>query len=159
MVRGPNFPVAQIVRCLSECTNNRRVHDGHMKAGTVLRKEYIGGPLLQGVKGAIQEFKELHLNQFCVKITEGDNCIKIGDDIGLIQNILLLEGNMYLLYYQFHAVETFYIYPLSSSSLGVFLLSQLPESLKCVKVDDGLCKYVLLPFKDKHVGMPLLHLH
>lgn len=106
-----------------------------------------------------EEFKELHTDQFCVKITEGDNCVKIGNDIDLLQNIILLEGNMYLVYYQFHAVEPFYTYPISSSSLGVFLLSQLSESLKCVKVDEGLCECVLLPFKDKHVGMPLLHLH
>lgn len=44
-----------------------------MNAGTVLRKEHVGGPLPQGVRGIIQEFKELHTDQFCVKVTEGDN--------------------------------------------------------------------------------------
>nr|XP_055061186.1 uncharacterized protein LOC129444502 isoform X1 [Misgurnus anguillicaudatus] len=74
MVRGPNFPVAQIVRRLSERTNNKRVEK--VKAGTVLRKEHVGGPLPQGVTGGIQEFKELHTDQFCVKITEGITVLK-----------------------------------------------------------------------------------
>lgn len=68
MVRGPNFPVAQVVCQLSE---HNQVHYCQLKARTVLRKEYIGGPLPQGVRGGKKEFKELHMDQFCVKITEG----------------------------------------------------------------------------------------
>lgn len=155
LVRGPICPVAQIVRRISERANKRDCDIPTLEH--VLRKEHTDGPLPQGARGVIQEFKEMQLQKFCIKVTEGDNGVKIENDIGLVKNIILNNGDVYIVYSQFLAVDPFYNYPLDSSRLGVCRLSQLSSHLKCAKVDKSLCKYVLLPFKDHIVGFPLLH--
>lgn len=78
--------------------------------------------------------------------------------IGLVRNIILINGDPYVVNNEFTFVTNFLDYPVKSSQLGVFLLSGMSLNLKCVKVDESLLKYVLLSFKKKCVGMSLLHL-
>ena len=104
------------------------------------------------------QYKEINLPQFCVKVFTGDNCICTNGTVGIVQNIFVVDGVTYLVYNEFTRCSNFFDYPINSCKLGVFLLADLSQELKCIRVDETVTKYVLLPFRNKFVGMPFLHL-
>lgn len=155
MIRSPQFPVAQVVRRISEFENVTCCRD--TRDGLKLKTSHSEGPAPSHIY-PVTQYKEISLPEFCVKLSTGDNCIRRNGKIGIVRNIIVVEGDPCLVYNEFTQSSDFFDYPIKSSQIGVFLLDDLSQDLKCVKVDDSVSKYVLLPFKNKYVGMPLHHL-
>lgn len=156
MSRSPQLPVAQVVRRMSELEN------AAYKVGTQneakLRKPHSEGPLPSDITSPVMQYKEASLPDFCVKVFTGDDCISYNGMVGVVRNIIVIDGDSYLVYNEFTHSSSFFDYPLNSCEIGVFLLTDLSQELKCIKMDETVTKYVLLPFRNAFVGMPLLHL-
>lgn len=158
MIRRPQFPVAQIVRRVAEMTHRTSLGTVELLSGWHPRKQHHNGPVPLFTSEAVLEYKEIISSEFCLKITEGDNCFKCDETIGLVQNVVMVRNDCYLVYKEFRCVGAFYEYPIDSQIYGTYLLSNLSRDLKVLKFDANVKKYVLLPFKDQFVGIPLLHL-
>jgi len=156
MIRSPQFPVAQVVRRMSEFENADCSADTPNE--TKLRKPHSEGPLPLHITYPVLQYKEIHLSHLCVKVFTGDNCICYNGMVGIVQNIIVVDGDPYLVYNEFNNCSSFFDYPINSCQLGVFLLKDLSQELKCIRMDETVTKYVLLPFRNTFVGMPLLHL-
>lgn len=155
MVRSPHFPVAQVIKRISKLEHMTSDGCSDMSYPKV-KTFHKDGSIPPHVTCPVSEYKEIYLAKFCIKVVTGDNCIKSKDSIGLVRNIILINGDV--VYNDFTCVTDLFDNPVKSSQLGVFLLSDMSLNLKCVKVDEILLKYVLLPFKKTFVGIPLLHL-
>ena len=91
-------------------------------------------------------------------VQNADNCIRVGNDKGLIRNILQKHNSdVYVLYEPFKRASDFFKYPLPSSHLGIFKVSELSGSLRCAALTEVSCKYIRLPYKESHILIPLLH--
>lgn len=156
LVRRPCHPVAQIVRRISEISSGGSKID---PSKSYVRKEHCDGPILQFVNGEVRQYKEIFFPDFCLKISKGDNCVRIGSNIGLVQNIYIQNNDAYIVYAEFESVRRFYDYPIDSCRLGAYLVSDLSKEFKCAKIDGTLKKYVILPFQNKFACLPLLHLN
>nr|XP_020471113.1 uncharacterized protein LOC109968894 [Monopterus albus] len=156
MIRSPQYPVAQVVRRISELENV--VCRSDTQNETKLRKPHCDGPLPLHITWPVMQYKEVSLPHFCVKVFTGDNCICHDGVVGVVQNIIEFGGDPYLVYNEFTSCASFFDYPINSGQLGVFQLTDLSQELKCIKMNDAVTKYVLLPFRNKFVGMPFLHL-
>lgn len=125
---------------------------------TKLKKLHNEGPLPSCITCPVMQYKEASLPHFCVKISTGDNCIYHNGVVGIVRNIIEVDGVPHLVYNEFNHHSSFFDYPINSCQLGVFLLADLSQELKCVKMDETVKKYVLLPYRNTFVGMPFLHL-
>lgn len=156
MIRSPQFPVAQVVRRISELEN--ATCSKNTRNSSKLIKTHSEGPVPQYILGPVDQYKEIHLANFCIKVSTGDNCIRGNGRVGIVLNVIVIEGDPYLVYNEFTCASSFFDYPMDSCQFGVFLLTDLSQDLKCVKMDDNVSKYVLLPFRNTFVGMPFRHL-
>ena len=106
------------------------------------------------------QFKNVTYKELQFSIDSGDNCVKVGLNIGLIKNILVRKdgGQVMILFESFTNISTFFTSPLSSSDLGVYKVSHLRGRLDIVPLSQIMCKYVMLPYKnDVFVVIPLIH--
>lgn len=156
MIRSPQFPVAQVVRRMSELENAACNPDKPNE--TKLRKPHSEGPLPSDITCPVMQYKEASLPDFCVKVFTGDNCICYNRRVGIVRNIIVVDGALYLVYNEVTHSSNFFDYPINSCELGVFLLTDLSQELKCIKTDETVTKYVLLPFRNTFVGIPFIHL-
>ena len=96
------------------------------------------------------------VKDFVVKRTQGDNCVKIGDDICLVRNIISSGGESIVLYDRFHSKKAFFTYPVKSDKFGIFEVSS-PGQQRVALASDICKKYVLLPHGVVHIAIPMLH--
>lgn len=90
-------------------------------------------------------------------ISVGNNCVLVGEKIGLIRNILTINGDTILLIEWFREIVSFFTRPLQSSDLRIFKVRHQTDAISSVKVVDVTCKCVLLPQRDSFVAFPLIH--
>ena len=106
-----------------------------------------------------KQYKELQFQEVFFAIKSGDNCILIGDKVGLIRNILCenFDDVQHIINEEFGEVSNFFDIPLLSSDLRIFVVFGLTGHMEVVKVSDITCKCVLLPFHGSFLSIPLLH--
>lgn len=75
----------------------------------------------------------------------GNNCVRLGNYIGLVRNILRGKEQMHFVFQKFGVMVDFFEYPLKSSELGIFCVSGLEDALLVATVDAFMCKCLLLP--------------
>ena len=160
MVRRPQNPVAQIVRRIAE--RQKHVESSANPFAKVRctphGKPHLSGPLPQDLSQC-RQFKNFHGEKYYVSCALGNNCFKIGNDIVLIKNILLSQTDeTYIVYNLFLDNESFFKKPLDSLCLDIRMVSTLSNNLLVCSVSDLSHKCVLLPYADKYVAFPMLHL-
>ena len=125
----------------------------------LLRKNHIQGPLLNvNAYQPCSQYKELVLKNFVITTRRGDNCVKIGEKVCLVQNILQCEHGVVLVYKAFLSDRPFYTYPLDSRLLDIHKVSNICDDLHVADISQILMKYVLLPYQHKYVAFPMLHI-
>ncbi|PIK36345.1 hypothetical protein BSL78_26822 [Apostichopus japonicus] len=72
-------------------------------------------------------------SQYFLKISMGDNCVKIGEEIVLARNFFVSDGTKFILYEKFCHKEIFFTYPLDSTKLGIFKIKLLSGKLEFEK--------------------------
>ena len=157
MIKKPNFPLSQIIRRLSEKLYiNVKVSEIFQ-----LKKKHKSGPILPEYH-TYRQFRELSFEKTRMHVSNemGDNCVKCGTHYGLIRNILCLSDNdnsPIILFEPFARVDNFFTRPLVSSDLEIFQVGRLTGRLRVYHMCDIVCKFVILPFKEDYVIIPLIH--
>ena len=104
----------------------------------------LRGPLPDDLVTGTQ-YKHVNVQNIHYKINRKDSCVRIRDDMCLIQNIIEDELEVFLLCKRFRKKGDFFVVPLRSSLLGILKVSQLDDRLFVAKLDDVQAKCVLLP--------------
>lgn len=151
MVRNANYPLQQVIRRLSE---------NHVafptKSKELFEQPHNGGQIPETMVTSSQ-YKVLNLQDCTIKISMGDNCVKIGEEIVLARNFFVSDGSKFILYEKFCHKENVFTYPLDSTKLGIFKIKLLSGKLEYAPISSILEKYVLIPRKKSFVVVPLLH--
>jgi hypothetical protein len=155
VVRKPQDILQQLSRRLSEGYFQSKYNN---EIKTIAKKMHTFGPLLPAIL-YYKQYCELNMKEFTLKLKDGDNCIMLKSrKLGKVVNILENEEKIYVLLQQFMTYEPFFLKPLDSTRIGIFLVSVLSEELILCHISLISNKYVLLPYRDRlYVAIPLLH--
>lgn len=153
-IRKPTLPLAQVIRRLSEKKSTQNAH----KVQGTLKKQHTDGPVIRQFL-SFSQYKGLELPGVYISVSRGDNCIMVGDKVGLVRNILSGGDNSetYVVFEEFRNKTNFFSTPLDSSDLRIFAVSQLSEEMEVVSASNITGKCVILPFHNKYISIPLLH--
>lgn len=59
---------------------------------TFAKQQHREGPVPESMGITVKQFKQVVMDGVAIRTSYGDNCIKIGNEIVLVQNILFYEG-------------------------------------------------------------------
>ena len=157
LIRKPHLPLQQVVRRVSEGIIRHK--SPNILQNYILKYEHHFGPVTENLKFFVQ-YKVLVLPNMILKITRGDNCLLLNDTICVIRNILAKNEKLYILVSKFEKKEDFFIYPVHSSRLDIYRVSNLSITLQAVPItkSSSLKKCVLLPYGNEiFISFPVLH--
>lgn len=162
-VRSPQKPLQQIHRRLIERNflyAKSKVIEDHY----VLNIEHNEGPVL--TLNTIKQFKKMVGTNFTLSVTShsfaNSYFMTKSGDVAEINNICTTtDGNIFLIGKKFLNYESYYVYPLDSKDLDIFVVSNLSQMFESWSVSDIKNKCFLFPNKliDKKnfITFPLLH--
>ncbi|KAG1713953.1 hypothetical protein GQR58_002021 [Nymphon striatum] len=146
MVRKPKYPLAQIIRRLSEKESATKP----TTPCTNFKKEHCKGPVPVELN-ALKQFEEMQTENFVIKLTKGDNIFLIGDYVCVIINIVQCTDFVYVVYQPYQRKTDFFEYPFKSTFLGICAVSGLDTEYCYSKISDISCKCVGLPYEEQFV--------
>lgn len=127
------------------------------------KMEHNDGPLIH-VNSNCKQFKKLRIKLITFSITSYCNadcyCLINGWMIVQINNIVLSNGNIYIIGKKFCKNESLYTYPFNSVGLDIYVVSQLSDEFDIWGLNDITAKCIVTPYvidKNKYVAMPLIH--
>ena len=152
-LRKPNSPLEQLTQRLSE--QQTVAISGDLSDNRQLRHKHNDGPVIGDVQF---QYKELHVHTFIIKMTKADSYVLLSNgDIVSVENIISTScGSVRIIYRRFHDNTSVFSYPLPSVQLGIVKLGK-PGTLHDCDISDIKRKYMVLPYKKHHVGIPVLH--
>lgn len=159
LVRGPRNPLTQVIRRLSEIDEASSNCNLNAQTSKDYKSEHTEGPVPQFFTGEVKQFKVLSMDGAVIKTTNRDSCIKIKNRFVLVENIIVDRGAEYIVGREYRCQESFFEYPFDSTELDIFMVSSLSMTVKHFQIVESVRKYVRLPFHDKFVVIPLLHLN
>lgn len=157
MVRKPSSPLQQVIRRISELDSTSLNDEETRKAHKKIKMLHSDGPVPEGFTGAVSQFKELSIDEVVINTSERDRCIKMNNKILLVQNIIVFEGEEYIVCKEYRHIAKFFDYPIESTDLGICFVSDLSPKLMCLTLDTNMQKCVRLPLEVGFVVIPLLH--
>ncbi|XP_058631559.1 uncharacterized protein LOC131540562 [Onychostoma macrolepis] len=157
MVRKPSSPLQQVIRRISELDSTSLNDEETRKAHKKMKMLHSDGPVPEGFTGAVSQFKELSIDEVVINTSERDRCIKMNNKILLVQNIIVFEGEEYIVCKEYRHIAKFFDYPIESTDLGICFVSDLSPKLMCLTLDTNMQKCVRLPLEVGFVVIPLLH--
>ena len=153
MLRKPHQPLQQVVKRLSEVSGILVQPTG---VQPVLLHNHQEGPLPPQFSLA-QQYRKVVTKDFCLSTKQGDNCIAIGQEIALVQNILKFSGAVYVIYRKFNNTESYFSYPCPSSYISCYRVYGLHDCFGVGQLENIKRKCVLFPEKESFIAIPLLH--
>lgn len=125
MVRKPDHPLQQIIRRLSE--KQDVVHTDEKKKA--FWKSHVEGPVPDQF-GNCEQFSFTNVKDFTIGINRGNNTVQINNEICQVRNILYKDSQIYVVYQVYRQKEAYFVYPLDSTHLDIFQVSNIGKSLK-----------------------------
>ncbi|XP_072747535.1 uncharacterized protein [Anoplolepis gracilipes] len=154
-VRKPDAPLVQIINRIQE-SQNVLIIKPQEKIQLQVEQEHCAGPLLAG-NFSVQYRKLIINNNISFSLRFGDNCCYLKDkSIILIENFVQQEDNYYIIGRKFINITDFIDEPFKSSILDIYLVYNLSELLMW-SVNEIENKFIILPYNDVHVVLPLIH--
>ena len=152
-LRKPNYPLQQVVCNLGE----KKVVYNSPPSGSVKRL-HTEGPITSD-SSVVGQYRELQLDAFCIRLSQADCHVRLTNgDVVVVMNIVTgVNGYVGIVYKKFRVVENIFIYPMASRVIGIFRLANIGSTVHQCNVSDIATKYVVLPFKDSFIGVPLIH--
>lgn len=157
LLRKSNQPLQQVINRISEKNfadvSTFAANDHFPK----LKKVHHNGPLMN-MEG--DQYKELHLREFCLKISLSDSFVMLNDrTICKVVNVISKsDGKVILVYCKYYRKENFFVYPIESAHMDIYKVSQLSKSFFNVSLKHMHCKCLVFPISDSFsVSIPLLH--
>lgn len=147
IIRKKHLPLEQAVSRVSEFDMHHMIM-GHKEPkfhNFRFSKEHNDGPIPNLC--VFRQYQQMQHTGLLLSVNSANNCIKINGSIVLLRNILFDEATeeVYLVVLPFKCVKNFYNYPLESSKIGIFQVSDLSShfSVEALKLFEK--KYVALP--------------
>jgi len=154
LIRKPQFPIQQIVYRLAE---RQHVSCREVIGHPVVKNEHNTGPLLAAYRN-YRQYRCVHTEKFTISLSVGNNCIVVTDgSAALVRNILDDNGTIVLLCQHFATTSDAFDYPLLSSRLGIYKVSDKMTDIFPLPFSSVSQKCALLPMKHSFVVLPLLH--
>ena len=156
MVRSSHRPFQQVVSRLSEL--NVVSISKMVNSDPVCQSEHSVGPLVDGYESCIQ-YRSVRTCEFTLNLSDRDNCVIANDGcVGIVKNILLFKSEVYLVVCVFQTVSDLFVYPLHSSLMDIYRISDLKETYVAFKLEHIRCKCVRLPIDNaSYAAIPLIH--
>lgn len=148
MARKPTFPLAQIIRRLSEQTDSQK----EPKTYPHLSKTHSSGSIRKRLVHGCQ-YQKVETVRHVFKTNFKDSCVRINGKICVIKNIILHEGNIFFVHQVFGSSENAFACPLESKLLGIVKVSKLGNTYHVSKLNDVESKCLLLPFQNKYIAV------
>jgi len=92
MVRGPRNALTQVIRRLSEMDRVDSNHELCSQTPKAYKLEHKDGPVPQSTSGEVLQFKVLSVNGVIVKPSRRDCCIRIWNEVVLVENFVIDGG-------------------------------------------------------------------
>jgi len=108
----------------------------------------------------IKQYEKLSFNGWILKATMKDGVlILVNGEVVVLKNIITYKAETLILYQKFCRKRSFYDYPLPSSEINVYVVSNLTTELASVPYLAIAKKCVCMPIKDGHeyVIVPFAH--
>ena len=157
IIRKPQYPIQQIVYRLAEKQQAKPAICGQVHKKSVVKTEHSNGPLLADYR-SYRQYKCLQADKYKVSLCLGNNCVLTANGSpALVKNILDKDGTVVLLCHYFVTAEDAFTYPLPSSKLGIYKVSDKMTDIFALPLYSVAQKCALLPMKDSFVVLPLLH--
>lgn len=153
MVRKPSFMLSQVVRRLSEKQNIP------LKCSKISKHEFKKPHTLGPVPGHIAECKQYHSLKIDGRIfdaTNGrDGCIRINDNIAKIENIIVQNDDVSIVYRRYRNIRQLFDVPMDSQLLGICVVDVVENNLLTENALKIQAKCALLPTNNGSVVIPL----
>ncbi|KAK3911871.1 GTPase-activating protein pac-1 [Frankliniella fusca] len=104
-------------------------------------------------------FKKLRAGGFTLRVGQRNSFfLTKSRKVAVLRDIVKRHNKVYLICRRFHTLEDFYVYPIPSSDLDIFRVSDLGGEKLTFRLSDVLRKCYLMPDGDQHfLCVPLLH--
>ena len=126
LVRQPTFPLLVIKRLL-EMSNIHTPHIHIPLSFPALRQQHLRGPAIPGeLYEPCTQYGEVHCRSYCIGVRRSNNCIQVGNKIGIVQNIIRSPSGIYIIHKRFHPMNLYLItllIPLSLAYMGCLVLA------------------------------------
>ncbi|KAK4886523.1 hypothetical protein RN001_002794 [Aquatica leii] len=159
LIKSPTNVLAQIYRRLHEL--NFVVIPQRTEVDNIeCDKLHLQGPLPDKFS-SYRQYKKLKYKSFTLSIKSHSvsDCYYIAkdNDIYEVQNIIIDQNSALILAHKFLLKESFYVYPIDSKTLNVYVVSQISEQLEVHPVSHISGKCFLIPTNDGKVAFPIIH--
>lgn len=158
LVRKPSFILQQIACRLHEKRLSVKAKPLQKDSNVYFKNEHYLGPVMSGLE-CCKQYRLVCFKGMIISLNVGDDCVAKPDGKPcIVRNILCSSGQTYLLVENFCVITSFFEYPLPSSSMHVYKVSQLNGVYELINLTDVMHKCVRLPLKGEcFVILPLLH--
>ena len=165
LIRGSKHILQQVISRVRE-KNNVEVLPSGDEPFPILSKRHTDGPVPDGFSTSTQYHKAV-LHNLTIS-TAQDKCVQIGATIGVVQNILERNDELFVVYRVFTKVGNLFKYPTHSTNVGISKVSVLHRKLYVANIESIQSKCVLLNYKistgdqpdqrnRKYVAVSILH--
>ncbi len=159
IIRKPSSPLQQVIKRIFE--KQKLSFDSckvKKRQTPFCQYDHHTGPFIwPELSGAVQ-YKCVHLEPFKLSLSPNNNCILLNTlQVGVVQNIISKDSQIFVAVKLFHTAESFYKYPMESSKLNIFKVSHLQDVLSIFNINDVVSKCVRLPISDnEYLALPFL---
>ncbi|KAJ1526536.1 hypothetical protein ONE63_008123 [Megalurothrips usitatus] len=103
-------------------------------------------------------YKKLKAGSLMLRVGKADGCFSaVNGDIVVLYDIELRQKKVFLIGRKFRCLEDFYAYPIPSSDIGIFKVSDLGKRRLTYRLKDVNNKCYLMPHGTHFVCVPILH--
>lgn len=148
----PHLPL-QVVKRFSEVPD---VEASQLKKGHKFIHLHCNGPLVCHLDHG-EQYKKVITEKYTLSLQNEDNCVQILDSIVIVRNIVNIDCDTFVIFQRFLHKESFFHYPVPSSSIGCYRVWKLSNGLGVVKLQHINLKYFLCPDKTAFIAMPFTH--
>jgi hypothetical protein len=159
LLRKSGKPLQQIVRRLDEIdkANKNQQPAANSSRNTTkytLDDIHFEGPIFPQFTMATQ-YKTLRFKNAVLNLTKSENCVLLEDfnDVFVIENFVKLHEQIYLVGRRFLKKEDMYTYPLPSSAINEYLVSNLSTNIEYFPLTSVKCKAFRIPITIPNNGM------
>lgn len=153
LLRKPHLPLQQVVKRLSESPAPTL---DTVKKGQKFMHPHYGGPLISSLSCGDQ-FCKLVTEKYTISSRSGDNCFQIVDDIAVVENIVRVGQETYIIFRKFTKKESYGQYPFPSENIGVYTVWGLCKNVGVTRLQHIGKKYIIYPDKTKFIAIPIIH--
>ena len=130
LIRKLSLPLEQVIRRVSEKSLSLFPIRIEKKEHPFCKYEHNSGPLIWPELFNAIQYKSVELKSFIFSLTENNNCVLLNNSkVGILQNILKRDLDIFTVVKLFQNANSFYEYPLDSKKLNAFKVSQIEDKL------------------------------